>query len=289
MAPIGRLAFIVNAQKNGAPELRDDLIREAERAGLRVSSTEAYPVPEKFLESQDACCVIGGDGTLLSAVPEAMTHQVPVFGVNHGKLGFLATYSEEDIRRSFAQILQGQFVLNQRSVLSVRTADAQAAVGLNDAVIKSTDNRRLIGLRVTHRGDLVTEYYCDGLIFCTPTGSTAYNLSAGGPIIHPGANVLAMTPICPHTLTNRTVVFDQERELDIACVDHCLPQVTLDGAQRFHGNEIFPLRIRIAAERLLLLQKPSYSHFATLRSKLRWGGDSASFNLESQVRSSKRE
>ncbi|GHC08173.1 NAD(+)/NADH kinase [Cerasicoccus arenae] len=270
---LSRIAFVINREKPLAGELADFLEGVCAEHGVESTRSSDYPIAEGYLDGADACCVLGGDGTILSTAPESMRSGVPVFGVNQGKLGFLATYSPASIREHFVAVLQGEFDIQKRSVLHCTTADDQHALGLNDAVIKSADGRRLIGLQVWCAGTLVTEYYSDGLIFSTPTGSTAYNLSAGGPIIMPGAEVLVMTPICPHSLSNRSLVLTRDSVLKVSVMENAKAQVTLDGAQRFNGQEIFPLQIHISRGELPLLLPRSYSYFTILRQKLRWGGD----------------
>lgn len=264
---------MVNASKHGALELAELLAEAARAAGAQVRVSNQYPVEEGFLKDVDACCVVGGDGTLLSVVPESLRWETPVFGINRGKLGFLATYSVEEAEAEFELLLSGHYQIVKRSVIECTSASGETSLALNDVAIKSADAGRLIELRVQCKGDLVTDYYSDGLIFCTPTGSTAYNLSAGGPIVMPDASVLTMTPICPHTLTNRSLVFSDHMELGIELITGAAnnPMITIDGCKRLQGADYFPLTIRIAQEPLSLLQPKAYSHFRILRSKLKWG------------------
>ena len=128
---------------------------------------------------------------------------MPIIGVNRGSLGFLTTFSAEEAATSLPALLAGDFRLAHRSILDCSTGPGRHDLALNDVLIKAEINSRIVRLEVVADDDLVTEYLCDGLIFATPTGSTAYNLSAGGPLVHPDAEVIAMTPICPHTLSNR--------------------------------------------------------------------------------------
>ena len=269
---IKQLALIVNGTKPGAAQLGKLLTEEAERHGAKVKLTQVYPLEEGFLRNQDACCVIGGDGTLLGIVPESVRWQVPVFGINRGKLGFLATYSAHEAQQGLCKILRGEYQVQERSVVECVSADGSCEIALNDVVFKSENVSHLLGLRVACDNHLVTDYYSDGLVFCTPTGSTAYNLAAGGPIVTPDAQVLTMTPICAHTLTHRSVVFSQETSLSV----HVLQMsekllLALDGVQRFKGEHAFPYTIRISKKKLPLLQPYDLSYFKILRSKLRWG------------------
>jgi NAD+ kinase len=273
MKPISKIALVVNAQKPGAQELGNMLTRLSADAGVESRMTTSHPLEKDFLAGMDACCVLGGDGTLLSAVPQSMLHRVPVFGINQGKLGFLATFSVEEAQWQFKQILDGEYLIEERSILQCTSAGGEIAYAFNDVVLKTPDTQRLIGLRVTCDDELVTDYWADGLIFCTSTGSTAYNLSAGGPIIHPHSNVIAMTPICAHTLTNRSMIFPSRSCLRVTCSPHGKPPIiSVDGNLAFHGCQL-PLSIRKADLTVPLLQPPNYSHFRILRSKLMWGGE----------------
>src|SRR5882757_2772140 len=207
MKPIRKLAFVVNEEKAGAPELARELTIMARSAGVTFKSTTRFPLPRGYLRGCDACCVIGGDGTLLGVAREAVREQVPIIGVNRGSLGFLTTFSADEARAHFAGLLGGAYQIAQRSMLDCCTGPGSHDLALNDVLIKDEVNSRLVRLEVVADDEIVTEYTCDGLIFSTPTGSTAYNLSAGGPIIHPASEVIAMTPICPHTLSNRSIIF----------------------------------------------------------------------------------
>ncbi|PTY04960.1 NAD(+) kinase [Opitutaceae bacterium EW11] len=273
MQPIRTLAFVVNDSKSGAPELAKALIALAEERGVEVRASGLYPTPPGSLRGCDACCVIGGDGTLLGVVTEAARENVPVIGVNRGSLGFLTTFSGEEARQLFPAILEGQYCLANRSLLECSTGPGQHDLALNDVLIKDEFSSRLVRLEVFADDELVTEYYCDGLIFSTPTGSTAYNLSAGGPLIHPGAEVIAMTPICPHTLSNRSIIFRHDVCLRVFHrVERSRVLVAMDGQRKQLTCENSPIEISISPKRLALVQRCDYSHFAVVRTKLKWSG-----------------
>jgi NAD+ kinase len=274
MTPLKNIAFVVNANKPGASGLANELAELARRCGGHAVLTEEHPLPEGFLDGHDACCVLGGDGTLLSTAAEATRAGVPVFGVNQGKLGFLATFSSEEAHQRLPSLLNGEYEIMTRTVLSAEFADGHSAIALNDIVIKQTESTSLINLQVHSDDELVTLYACDGLIFATPTGSTAYNLSAGGPIVYPSARVICMTPICPHTLTNRSLIFPEQKRLTVSCVGEVpCPLVTIDGNYHFEGRDCLPLALGISEKTLHLLQPENYSHFRILRQKLQWGGE----------------
>jgi NAD+ kinase len=273
MQPIRRLAFVVNEQKAGAPELARKLMAAAGRAGTEYARPAAFPLPTGYLKGFDACCVVGGDGTLLGVVKEAATAQVPVIGVNRGSLGFLTTFSAEEARLHFADLLAGSYRLAARSLLDCSTGPGQHDLALNDVLIKDEINSRLVRLEVFAGDELVTDYYCDGLIFTTPTGSTAYNLSAGGPLIHPAAEVIAMTPVCPHTLSNRSIIFRDNVKLRVYNrMEHSRLLVAMDGQRNLTYCQGAPVEISISPLKLSLAQRVDYSHFSVVRTKLQWSG-----------------
>lgn len=276
MQPIRRLAFVVNEQKAGALDLARVLMAEAGRAGVEFAHTAHLPLSADYLSGFDACCVIGGDGTLLGVVKEAARAQVPVIGVNRGSLGFLTTFSAEEARTHFPALLAGGYHLAWRSLLDCSTGPGQHDLALNDVVIKDEVNSRLVRLEVFAGDELVTDYYCDGLIFSTPTGSTAYNLSAGGPLIHPAAEVIAMTPVCPHTLSNRSIIFRHDQKLRVFNrMDHSRLLVAMDGQRNLTFCQGSPVEISISPLRLALAQRVDYSHFSVVRTKLQWSGGAA--------------
>lgn len=269
---IRRLAFVVNDTKDGASVLAKELADIARAVGVRYKRTTQFPLRKGYLRDCDACCVIGGDGTLLGAAREAAEQQVPIIGVNRGSLGFLTTFSPDQARENFAALLSGVFRVDFRVMLQCSTGPGACDLVLNDVLLKDEIASRLVRLEVFVDRELVTEYTCDGLIFSTPTGSTAYNLSAGGPIVHPAASVIAMTPICPHTLSNRSIIFSESVKLRVVhrSIDSRV-LVALDG-QRHLKSTGSPVEISVAKLRLPLAQHDDYSHFSVVRTKLNWSG-----------------
>lgn len=272
MKPIRKLAFVVNEDKAGAPALARELAAIARQMRVKFKSTGRFPIPQGYLAGCDACCVIGGDGTLLGVARESAQRKVPIIGVNRGSLGFLTTFSADEARAHFASLLEGRFSVDYRTMLDCSTGPGQHDLALNDVLIKDEVNSRLVHLEVFADDELVTNYTCDGLIFSTATGSTAYNLSAGGPILHPSANVIAMTPICPHTLSNRSIIFrDTVRLRVFNRSDASRVLVAMDG-QRNLKVSANAVQISVAKVRLPLVQRANYSHFAVVRTKLNWSG-----------------
>jgi NAD+ kinase len=273
MSPIRKIAFAVNAAKPGASALARELAAVARAEGVRIKSTSRVRLERGYLRGCDACCVIGGDGTLLGIAREAAMAQVPLIGVNCGSLGFLTTFSPDEARSHFRSLLQGAYRVDRRAMLGASFGAAAPDIALNDVLVKSKSNSRLIRLEVFADDELVTDYVCDGLIFSTVTGSTAYNLSAGGPIIHPAARVIVMTPICPHTLSNRSVIFRENVRIRVFNrSEGSRLFVAMDGQRNLKPREGLPVRISLSGRRLPLVQQIGYSHFSVVRTKLNWSG-----------------
>jgi len=267
-----RVAVAANYGKSGARELAAELITALECAGASARVFPEYPLPVTALAGFDVCVVLGGDGTLLGVVPAAVAAGVPVLGVNRGKLGFLAHYPDGDAVAGVLKVLRGDFQTSVRSLLECRAGCAAPALALNDVTISACSRSGMAALRVTLGGELVNSFLCDGLIVATPTGSTAYNLSAGGPLIEPSADLFALTPICPHTLSNRSLIFQRGRALRVESEDGSSEplDVEVDGVRLRGADGGGPFEIRLAEPRLQLVQPKGFSHFELLRSKLRW-------------------
>ena len=269
---IRSIVFIPNQSKPEADGIAVELETIARREGVETRIERTYPVPPDALKGVDLCCVIGGDGTLLSVVPAALESGTAVLGINLGKLGFLATVSAPSAATEFASMLKGGYKVVERAVFKATTAGGESAFALNDIVLKEARGYGLVRLQVRADGQRVSEYHSDGLIFSTPTGSTAYNLSAGGPIVGPDAQVFVMTPICPHTLGNRSVIFGTATEIVVENLDaENGPKLSLDGRPSFAGSKLYPLKVEIAERTLKLVQKPDYAPFRIVREKLKWG------------------
>jgi len=265
------MAIVVNPLKTGADTLANQIVRQADEFQVKTRLLSDFPLPLHSLDGFDVCCVIGGDGTILGAVPEAARCDTPILGVNLGKLGFLATYTPDEILTQIRSILQGTYCLDERSLIEAN-ADGNPAthLALNDVVIKST-TINLLRLQVYEDGKHIAEYSSDGIIFSTPTGSSAYNLSAGGPILHPQNRSIAMTPICAHTLSNRSFIFPDDAVLRVeSCHQHQRPSISIDGRPLTSCDPMFPFHIRMAKQRIRLIHAAEYSHYKMLRTKLKW-------------------
>jgi NAD+ kinase len=230
--------------------------------------------PAELARRADLLVVLGGDGTLLALARALEARCVPILGINLGTLGFLAEVSVDEMEPALARALAGELRLEQRMRLSVellRGGVAQRSwLALNDAVVSSAV-ARLIEIEARADGQLVTTYHADGLIVATPTGSTAYSLSAGGPILLPSLDAFLLTPICPHALTQRPLVVPDGVVLEIEPRAGLPARLTVDGQE---GGDLAPgdrVRVRRSPHPVSLLVSPLRSRFDVLRAKLRWG------------------
>jgi NAD+ kinase len=281
VGPIRRIGLVAKRESPAAAEAAAGLAGWlAERRIAVLAAAEwnprapSLPFPEGT--ALDLVVVLGGDGTLLS-VARSLPSSVPILGVNLGNLGFLTEIRREDLYPALAEILAGRFQLEERSLfeVSVRRADGIAGPSfqaLNDAVITKGALARIIELVIRVDGHLVARYRSDGLIISTPTGSTAYNLSAGGPILFPLLPVAVLTPICPHALAVRPIVVpDRSRiEVTVATAEEEV-YLTPDGQEggRLHAGDTVEVT---RGGSVSLVKVGARSFFDNLRDKLRWGG-----------------
>jgi NAD+ kinase len=231
---------------------------------------------EQLAEHADLLIVLGGDGTLLSAARALKGHKIPILAVNLGGLGFLTSVTRDELYPVLEQILAGKHQISERMMLNAETirggTAAEQQIALNDAVINKAALARMLDFDVYVDRAQVGRYRADGLIVATPTGSTAYSLAAGGPIVHPHLDAFVITPICPHMLTNRPLVIpDTSRvEIDIAAAEEPV-YLTLDGQVGFQLLPNDRVAISKSSSRVYFVQSPQKTYYEVLRSKLRWG------------------
>ena len=231
--------------------------------------------PENLPAHSDVIAVFGGDGTLLHAARLVAGSGIPILGVNLGSLGFLTEVKLEEFRLAFEDLLSGDYTLENRILLGVevfrkgRVLDRYLAV--NDAVINKGALARIIELEVTVNSQLVSLIRADGLIVATPTGSTAYSLSAGGPIIYPTLAAFIINPICPHTLTNRPVVVPDDGTIGVCLVHGSDVMLTVDGQVGMPLEQHDCLKLQKAGPVIRLVQVRGNTFFKVLREKLKWG------------------
>ena len=223
---------------------------------------------------QDLLVVLGGDGTLLRIAEQAAAHRIPVVGVNMGSLGFLTELAVAEAKTALARIFAEETVIESRMMLRVSAGPGRAACALNDIVINKNTTDRLLKLTTSAGGNFITTYRADGLVFSTPTGSTAYNLSAGGPLVYPGADCVIITPICPFMLGSRPIILPSSLTITsefIGRSDDESAQVLVDGKHFVTMNNGDRLEIQAAGHPLLLLAISERDYFSVLRGKLHWG------------------
>lgn len=250
------------------------------RALLEPEAAEAIGeagVPRAvMMRDADLLVVLGGDGTLLSVARAAGDREVPILGINLGTLGFLAEVSIDEMGPAIERALAGDLAIERRMRLSIDLGRDAAAprswIALNDAVIAKGASARIIDLETRADGQLVTTYHGDGLIVSTPTGSTAYSMSAGGPILLPGVASIVLTPICPHALNQRPLVLPEGAVVEV--IVRALGgdvQLVVDGQEGAVLQESDRVTVRRSPVPTLLVVPPQRSRFEVLRNKLRWG------------------
>jgi NAD+ kinase len=281
-----KIGLIAHTAKPGVADLTRALCQEFDRFKLSVlleAKTAALAgMSSKFTvadlsQQADLLVVLGGDGTILHVVEQLSDAIKPVFGINVGSLGFLTCANSANYSEAVECIASGKMVFSNRTLLEV-TARAGGGnhtvmTGLNDVVLSRGEVSRLIQLKVRVNGEALTEFNADGLIVATPTGSTAYSLSAGGPILAPESGAFVITPICPHVLTNRSIIVGESASIEIEVAEREYPVfLTVDGREPMHIEAGAIVEIRKSKRVLPLASLPGVSFFGVVRQKLKWSG-----------------
>lgn len=254
-------------------EPRDELVLHLEKAGASL-------LHEEEIADADLVIAIGGDGTMLYASRLAREFATPILGINRGRLGFLADVTPMEMIDSVDRVLQGDFSTDSRLLLEARltrsSGSEKVAYALNDVVLQRRETGRMVDFETRMDGRYVNTHSGDGLIVATPTGSTAYALSCGGPIIEPHLDAIVVVPVCPHTLTDRPIVIAADRPVDVSLLerDDTKAEITVDGFSMGGFKPDDKLRISAANKRVTLVHPPGYDFYGILRSKLFWGRDS---------------
>ena len=274
--------------RHGDPRVMGPMNALAEhlsRAKVEIVTADAIDlpvaqVPETELAAEvDLIIAIGGDGTMLYAASVVRGRDVPLLGVNRGRLGFLADITPDEMLASVDHVLAGEFVREQRltltAVLTRPDGTEVSADALNDIVLQRRETGRMVDFETRVAGGHVNIRAGDGLIVATPTGSTAYSLSCGGPIVQPGLRAVVMVPICPHTLTDRPIVLPCDEPIDVRMLerDDIKAEVTADGRAIGAIHAADRLRISESTTPVTLIHPPGYDYYEILRSKLYWGRD----------------
>ena len=281
-----KIGLIAHTGKPGVAQLVRALETEFKRFDLTVlieartaelaGTTSTYSVADLGREAE-LLVVLGGDGTILHAVGQLGDLIKPIFGINVGSLGFLTCANSSTYVEAVECIAAGKMVFSDRTLLEVTIKNPGKEVarvrGLNDAVFSRGEVSRLIRLKTSVNGEALTEFNADGLIIATPTGSTAYSLSAGGPILAPESGALVITPICPHVLTNRSIIVDEDAVIEIEVTEQDHPVfLTVDGREPLPVATGAVVEFRKSERRLPLASLPGVSFFGVVRQKLKWTG-----------------
>ena len=280
-----KAGIVARADKPEAAALTRSLMEALGTRGVEVllETRTAEAVGARGVDEQqlgaacDLLMVLGGDGTILRALHRVRGEAPPIFGINVGSLGFLTGVHGEEWPKAVESIAAGDFRLSARTMLRVELvrggATVEALTGLNDAVVSRGQHSQLIKVAVHIDDEELSVYHADGLIVATPTGSTAYSMSAGGPLLLPDSACFVITPICPHVLTNRSTVVSDHARLELRLVGGG-PGVTVnvDGQEIRDFGPGDVLRISRAAEKLRLATLPGRTFSGVLRDKLKWSG-----------------
>jgi NAD+ kinase len=280
------IGLIAHPGKPGVGELINSLTAEFARFSMSVlleKETAAVSGQRSDITiaqlggKADLLLVAGGDGTILNVAGHLGDAMPPIFGINVGSLGFLTTASSQAYREAVECIANGKMTFSNRALLDVILRDSKEKhkpmIALNDAVFSRGEISRLIRLHTRVNGEALTEFNADGLIIATPTGSTAYSLSAGGPILEPESGVFVITPICPHVLTNRSIIVSEKSTIEVEASEPDYPvYLTVDGREPLRIAKDATVQIRKAKKTLQLAAMPDMSFFSVVRQKLKWSG-----------------
>ncbi len=265
------------------PEIKDDYLKlkdifESHRIKVLLESKSATMIGlegssfGKICESSDFIVSFGGDGTLISTARRSLDYGIPILGVHAGRLGFLADFSLDEMDDFILKIKEKRYRIDERAVLEVTPIKEpkKRIYALNDIVFTRDRISKMIHIETLVDGKKFNTYYGDGLIVSTPTGSTAYNLSAGGPVLFPMSNVFALTPICPHSLKQRPLVLPGRFTLELRSKDDNA-LITIDGQDRLRIDADEGVFIRLAKNTIKLVHREDFNYFDVLKQKLEWG------------------
>ena len=271
-----KIAIVLHQGLNRAQEVAAALVERARSAGFEgVADERAAPglgVTAVDIDDSDADIVaaVGGDGTVLRAVQHALALDVPLFGVNLGRIGFLADVEPDEIDSIVGQLEDGTWAEADRLAIEASIAGVGSLVGVNDVVVEKMMSQRLVSIEVAVDGDPFLTYHADGLVFSTPTGSTAYNLSAGGPLVHPNVESIILTPVAHHSLFSSAIVLPPDSELRCTVVRECPVGVNVDGQELGSASQGEEIVIRRAPHNVRFIDhsRRSYPRLVTEKLKL---------------------
>lgn len=279
-----KLGVFVNPRKPDVVEAFGRVARAFEERGWTVvlddegGEVVGTPGVKEFWKGADLVISIGGDGTFLETLHRMGGCPAPVAGVNIGRLGFLTACQDEEVEELAERVTNGEHLVVERSMLSVHMfeegGEEHEFLAINEVVLMRGETGRLVTIEARVDGELLNEYRADGLIVATPTGSTAYSLAAGGPLVGPRAQVTIMTPICPHTLSGRPLVLGDDSTIELSPSGHSPEPIlfTVDGRDILRVAPESTVRVTKASEPLRVVRLPGHSFYDTLRKKLSWSG-----------------
>jgi len=263
--------------------LYDFLIKKSYNIMLDQSAKDLFIHPQAIIVDRDTlgkkcdlAILVGGDGTFLSAARSLSDYDIPILGINLGRLGFLVDISPDEMLEHLEQIIDGRFIEEQRILLKAQVIRnghlINQAEALNDVVVHIRDVARMIEFETFINGQFVNHQRSDGLVVSTPTGSTAYALSGGGPLLHANLDAIVLVPICPHTLTNRPLVVNADSNVEIVIGEgrQSTAQVTFDGQTAFDVKPGDKMCIQRKEKTVRLIHPENYDYYEILRAKLRW-------------------
>jgi NAD+ kinase len=281
----------INLQKEFAPYI-EHLISVLHSKGIRIFFTENFAKsikkinvsaqsfeilePAKGMGEMDFVLSVGGDGTLLDTVIQVGSQQTPIIGINTGRMGFLATVAKENIQKSIQDLMSGEYTIESRSLVNLeasRTVFPGMNFGLNEFTIHKRDTSSMIIVHTYINGQYLNSYWADGLIVATPTGSTGYSLSCGGPLITPGARNFVITPVSPHNLNVRPIVVPDESVISFKIEGRSEKFLISLDSRSTAIDATVELKLKKADFSARLVKFSGYNYFDTLRQKLNWGFD----------------
>ena len=275
-----KLGLLANTSRPGAETVIGEILNWAKEAGVEVLIFPDRGVPvfggslvseAELAKKADAVLALGGDGTILRTARTVGCSQKPIFGINIGGLGFLAEISNQNIPAALEALKKGDYRLEERMVLQAELKGRQF-FALNDVVVEKGEVGRLLKLSLSANGEYICSYASDGLIIATPTGSTAYSLSVGGPIINPKMSLIIAAPISPHSLVSRPIIFEPDDVLEVSLSQPGKEAfLTVDGQVSVKMTSADRLEVRRAPHTIRLIRFKESSFYQVLRTKLHWG------------------
>ena len=279
--PIKKIGVVL---RPSTPEIKDSYLKLKQifvsyDITVLLESNSAKMIGTKGEDFREICAkvdmlvTLGGDGTLISTVRKSFDFDIPILGVHAGNLGFLADLSLDELDSFVAKLTHNKYKIEERSILEatvIKNSKKIKMYAFNDVVLTRTSVSYMIHIETSVDSKPFNTYYGDGVIISTPSGSTAYNLSSGGPIIHPATNVFVLTPICPHSLTQRSVVLPGEFEIKMKTSEE-KALIIIDGQEMHELGLEECVQIKLATKTVKLMHKNEYNYFNVLKEKLNWG------------------